>query len=53
MPEQNSRAERFNRTLMERTRSMLFESGIDKEEWPYVVKAATYLINRSPTLTMI
>ena len=32
-PEQNGVAERFNRTIMEKVRCMLSDSGIDKEFW--------------------
>lgn len=48
-PEQNSRAERYNCTLMEKTKAMIIDSGIEKSEWPLVVKVAAYIINRSPT----
>ena len=50
-PEQNSRAERFNRSLMEKSRAMILDSGFDKEEWPFVVKCAKFIINRSPSRT--
>ncbi len=48
-PEQNSKAERFNRTLMEKVRATIDDAKFPKTEWPYVVKAAVYLINRLPT----
>ena len=50
-PEQNSRAETFNRSLMEKSRAMILDSGFDKEEWPFVVKCAEFIINRSPSRT--
>lgn len=45
----NGRIERFNRTLMERTRALLFEAKMTNKYWPYAMYAATYIINRSPT----
>lgn len=48
-PEQNGAAERLNRTLMERVRAMLEESGLPKELWGEAVRTAAYLKNRSPT----
>ncbi len=47
-PEQNGRAERLNRTLMERARAMLSDSGVSKFLWPEAVLTANYLRNRSP-----
>lgn len=48
-PEQNGVAERMNRTLVEKARSMLFDSGIDKSFWGEAMETAAYLANRSPT----
>ncbi len=48
-PQQNGVAERFNRTLMESTRSMLVESGLSKTLWAEALSTAAYLRNRSPT----
>ena len=48
-PEQNGAAERLNRTLEERARSMLAESGLPGSLWGEVVMTACYLRNRSPS----
>jgi len=48
-PALNGVAERMNRTLLERTRALLFESGVPKSFWGYALLTAVYLINRSPT----
>ena len=45
----NGRVERFNRTIMERARAMLFECGAPTSYWSFAVYAATYLINRTPS----
>jgi transposase InsO family protein len=48
-PSQNGIAERFNRTLLELARAMLFESGLPTFLWTEAVKHAAYIRNRSPT----
>ena len=48
-PEQNSIAERMNRTLVESVRSMLSDSKLPKRFWAEGLSTATYLHNRSPT----
>ena len=48
-PEQNGKAERKNRTLVEMVRSMLADSGLGQQYWQEALKMATYLRNRSPT----
>ncbi|CAI6343265.1 unnamed protein product [Macrosiphum euphorbiae] len=48
-PEQNGLAERLNRTLVERTRSLLLQSNLSKEMWGEAVLTAAYLGNRLPT----
>lgn len=48
-PEQNGVSERMNRTLVEKARAMLQDSGISKVFWGQAVQTAAYLINRSPT----
>lgn len=48
-PEQNGAAERLNRTLMERTRSMLSEADLPEDLWGEAVVTANYLRIRSPT----
>lgn len=46
--EQNGVAERMNRTLVERSRCMLFDSQLCKKIWAEAVMTAAYIINRSP-----
>ena len=48
-PQQNGIAERLNRTLVERARSMLMESHLSVDLWAEAVATAVYLRNRSPT----
>ena len=47
-PQQNGIAERMNRTLMEKVRCMLSESGLGEEVWAEVATTAAYIVNRSP-----
>ncbi|GMF45584.1 unnamed protein product [Phytophthora fragariaefolia] len=46
-PQQNGVAERMNRTIMEKARSMLYYKGVSTEWWAEAVSTAVYLINRS------
>ena len=48
-PQQNGKAERANRTIVERARSMLADAGLPKTFWAEAANTAVYLINRSPT----
>ena len=48
-PQQNGVAERLNRTLLERVRSMLSQSGLPHEFWAEAVNTAAYLVNLSPS----
>jgi transposase InsO family protein len=48
-PEQNGKAERLNRTIMERVRAMLVESNLDQALWAEAAQTAAYIRNRSPT----
>lgn len=48
-PQQNGVAERLNRTIVEKVRTMLLESRISKSLWGEAVRSAVYLLNRSPT----
>ena len=43
----NGVAERFNRYILEITRALLFNSGINKKYWKYAVVTANYLRNRT------
>lgn len=47
-PEQNGVAERWNRSIMEKTRCLLHDSGLEKKFWAEAVNCAVYLLNRSP-----
>ena len=51
VPEQNGSAERLNRTLLERVRAMLGDSGLAKKLWAEAVVTANYIRNRSPVST--
>jgi hypothetical protein len=42
-------AERANRTIIEKAKSMLIESGLNTKYWAEAVNTAVYLENRSPT----
>ncbi|KAG7567097.1 Integrase catalytic core, partial [Arabidopsis thaliana x Arabidopsis arenosa] len=47
-PQQNGVAERMNRTIMEKVRCLLNESGLDESFWAEAAATAAYIINRSP-----
>jgi transposase InsO family protein len=51
-PQQNGVAERMNHTIMEKVRSMLSNSGLEKNFWAEAVRTTCYLINRSPTTAL-
>ena len=48
-PQQNGVAERMNRTLMERARSMISHAGVPKCYWGEAVATAAYITNRVPS----
>lgn len=48
-PQQNGVSERMNRTLMEKVRTILHESGCPFMFWGEALYASTYTLNRSPT----
>eukprot|EP00253_Pinus_taeda_P014701 PITA_14701 len=48
-PQQNGVAERTNKTLMERARSMLSVVGLGQGLWVEAMEIACYLVNRSPS----
>ena len=48
-PQQNGTSERLNRTLLDKARSILQDSGLPKSLWGEASLAAAYLLNRSPT----
>lgn len=47
-PEQHGRAERVNRSIMDKVRCMLTESGLPKPFWGEAANKAVYLLNRCP-----
>ena len=51
-PEQNGIAERMNRTLNERARSMRLHVRLPKTFWADAINIATYLINREPLVPL-
>ncbi|RVW37940.1 Retrovirus-related Pol polyprotein from transposon TNT 1-94 [Vitis vinifera] len=51
-PQQNGVAERMNRTLNERARSMRLHAGLPKNFWTDDVSTAAYLINQGPSVSM-
>lgn len=48
-PEQNGRAERDNRTLVESARAMLYAKDMPTHLWAEAVNTACYILNRTPT----
>jgi transposase InsO family protein len=48
-PSQNSVSKRKNRTILERTRSMLIAGKVPTYLWAEAAKTEVYLMNRSPT----
>ena len=48
----NGIAERSNRTIMDRDRACLIQSGLPPRFWNYAVIYAVYIINRSPTTAL-
>ena len=51
-PQLNGKAERMNRTLMDKARALIFDCDMEKEMWGEAVQTAAYLINRSPTTAL-
>lgn len=51
-PQQNGVAERMNRTLNERAKSMRLHAGLPKTFWADAVSTAAYLINRGPSVPL-
>ena len=47
-PQQNGRAERVNRILLDKAKCMLSESGMEKVFWAEAVATSAYLANRMP-----
>jgi hypothetical protein len=47
--QQNGRAERLNRTIMEMARSFIIDAGLGHQYWEYAAAMAAYSRNRTPT----
>ncbi|GBP26968.1 Retrovirus-related Pol polyprotein from transposon TNT 1-94 [Eumeta japonica] len=47
-PEQNGLSERYNRTIVEKARCLLYDAKFEKFLWAEAVNTAVYLKNRSP-----
>ena len=52
IPQQNGVAERMNRTIADKVRCMLAESGLEKKFWAEAASTAVYLINRAPNASI-
>ena len=52
-PEQNGVAERMNRTLMEKVRSMIYHANMPLRFWAEALNSATYVTNRTPTTSLV
>ena len=52
-PNQNGVAERMNRTLMDKVRNMLSGAGLAQEFSAEAVDPARYLVNMSPSSTLV
>ena len=50
--EQNRVVERMNQTLTERARSMRLQADMSECFWAKAVSHASYLVNRSPSMTV-
>nr|GEX19726.1 retrovirus-related Pol polyprotein from transposon TNT 1-94 [Tanacetum cinerariifolium] len=50
--QQNGLAERMNRTLMNKVRCLLIQSGLPKTFWAEATCTPAYLINRSPSIAI-
>lgn len=48
-PQQNGVVERYNRTVIERAKCLMFDANLEKPYWGEGVNAAVYILNRSPT----
>ena len=48
-PQQNGKAERFNRTIMDKAMTMLHTAGLPNGFWEHSVSTAVHIYNRSPS----
>lgn len=51
-PQMNGVSERMNRTICDKTRALLFDSGLSEKFWSEAVLTSTYLTNRSSTVSL-
>ena len=51
-PQENGVAERMNRTILERARSMRIHAGFPLNLWADAIDTAVYLINRGPSMAL-
>lgn len=51
-PQHNGKAERLNRTLIEKARALLYDSRLDRKFWGEAIRSAAYLLNRTPSDTV-
>lgn len=51
-PEQNGLSERFNRTIVEKAKCLLFDAGLEKRFWAEAAHTAVYLQNRTVTTSL-
>ena len=51
-PQQNGKAERMNRTIMDLVRSCLHSKNLDKKFWAEALQTVTYIRNRVPSNTI-
>lgn len=52
-PQQNGLAERTQKTIMNKVRCMLQDSGCERRMWAEAANTAAYIINRSPTKKLL
>lgn len=51
-PQQNGKAERKNRSLVERSRAIIEESGVPKEFWGEAIRTVNYIMNRGTSASL-
>ena len=51
-PQLNGKAERMNRTLLEKARSLIFDANLPKEMWGDAILTAAYITNRCSSTTV-
>jgi hypothetical protein len=51
-PQQNGKAERFNRTIMDKAMAMLHTAGLPNGFWELAVSTAAHVYNRTPSRTV-